>query len=539
MPAYSAEQVAEIARVRRVKEAHEDDLLDLPGVNAVGLSLKIVNGVRIPQFALIVHVTQKKPLDELPPGERIPPEIDGVPTDVVVDGPFVALTATVPDDADDSRYRPIIGGSVITPDGRDGVGTLGCVVVSTDPAITDPGKQFLLLTNSHVLFKPPAVTHTGAKVGQPDTCSICSVCMDHAVAHLDHDSVLSGYPPSGTPTSGPWLDAGVATLCKYCRAVTLLEPATTWVAAVIKSGEGSGSITTEPIAGTHPMTDADALFDSNQQHIYGAHKRGAKTRDTQGWVDCIHLTADITYQDDPSDFPLTLRFKEQIKIVPKPGIAAFAAHADSGSVVLNDQSQVIGLVFGGNLTAGTGFAAPIADVETQLKVRVADAATYPGKQTVPQLAAASVMAEAPQPAGVLAQRFAEAESALRATPAGDFLAETVRRHVPEVRTLVNTNRRVLVLWQRMQGPRWLGQGLQWLVTPGQAFPADLAGLRFADCVAAFAQAVQEYGSAALASDAAWLGRLLPEFADRSYADALALLRFKDGTAGPVTLASEG
>jgi hypothetical protein len=551
MPAYSAEQSAQIARVLRVKQAHEDALLGLPGVNAVGLSLKKVNGVRVPRFAMIVHVTEKKPLDELPPEERIPPEIDGVATDVVVGGPFRAMDAVTDDSNYDlRRYRPVRGGSAITPDGRDPAGdqahgTLGCVVVNTDPGITNPGKQFLILTCSHVLFEPPSVAHTGKKVGQPDTCSFCSPCMDHVIAHMDRDGVLSGYPPASPPTSDPGADAGVATLCRYCRAVTLFEPATTWIPAVIKIAD-DGSSTTEPIAGTYPMDDPGVLFDKDQQHIYEVHKHGIATGDTQGWVDDIHFTLEKQW-GDPAN-PVTLRFKDQIMIVPKDEGAIFCAEGDSGAVVLNSESKVVGLLSSASTQGlvGAGAAAPIAAVESQLKVHVADAATYPGTQTVPELAAGSAgTAEAAAvPAGsavVMAQRFAEAESALRATPAGDFLAETIRRHVPEVRRLVNTNRRVLVVWRRMEGPRWLGQGMQWLVSRVQAFPAAAGDLRFADCVEAFAEVLREHGSRDLARDAAWLADLLPRFAGKSYDDALALLRLQGDSAGPdrVTLVSRG
>jgi hypothetical protein len=548
MAEYSAEQRAQIARARQVQQAYEDQLLDLPGVNAIGLSLKTVDGVRIPEFALVVHVTQKKPLAELPPGEQIPPEIEGVKTDVVVGGPFYAH-AGVPSDSDQAKYRPVIGGSAISPDGRSPAGTqkfgtLGCVAVNQDPAITDPSKQYLLLTNSHVLFKAPSVTHTGEKVGQPDTCSVCSKCLDHTIAHMDHDGVLSGYPSGSPPGPGPWIDAAVATL----------DPQTKWVAAVIQSGEGS-SYTTEPIAGTHPMDDNDVLFqlDANgtQQPVYAVHKRGAKTRDTKGWVISIHLTAHVIYQDEPSDNPLVLTFNEAIAVVPQTGFDVFGAEGDSGSVVLNDQSQVIGLEFGGTegQTGPTAksFVLPIAAVEAQLKVKVADSATYPGEQTVPNPpagahatppAGAQAVPATPQPVGQLAQRFVQAEEDLRATVTGARLADTVRRDLPEIRSLVNTNRRVLVVWRRMDGPRWLEQGLRCLIDREQPFPAEFAGRSLADCAAAFSGILQEHGSARLAADAAWLGRLLPGFAGRSYEEMLALLRSRDDVAEPAALAGD-
>ena len=63
-----------------VKRRVEEDLLGLPGVHAVSLGHKNGSG----ELAIIVHVVRKQPLDALPAAERIPREIDGVKTDVVV-----------------------------------------------------------------------------------------------------------------------------------------------------------------------------------------------------------------------------------------------------------------------------------------------------------------------------------------------------------------------------------------------------------------------------------------------------------------------
>jgi hypothetical protein len=534
MAEYSAEHKAQIARARRVQQAHESRLLDLPGVNGIGVSLKTVNGTRIPEFALVVHVTQKKPLAELPPGEQIPAEIEGAKTDVVVGGPFYALAdapgGTDAPQPDSTRYRPVRGGSMISPVGRssarsvDGqvqmpVGTLGCVVVSTDPAITDPSKKYLLLTCSHVLFKPPSVTHTGRQVGQPDTSSACSKCLDNTVAHMDRDGLLSGYPPGSPPGPGPWVDAAVATL----------DPQTKWFAAAINTDQEGGI---EWIIGTHKMEDKDVLFqfeaDTILQQPYPVHKRGAVSGPTNGQVVEIGFTAQVHYEEPPATDPLVLTFNSVIRVVAAAGSDAFSAPGDSGSAVLNSNSEVIGLLFAGPAKSAFSYVVPICDVEDQLKVKVADSTTYPGEQTVPSPAAGVPAIPAVlQPAGQLTLRFAQVEEELRATSEGARLADTVRQHLPEIRSLVNTNRRVLVAWRRMEGPCWLEQGLRCLADWQQRFPAELAGRSLADCVAAFSGILQVHGSAQLATDAAWLGRLLPEFAGRSYEEILALLHSHD------------
>jgi hypothetical protein len=499
-------------------------LLGLPGVNAVGLSLRTTGGERVAEFALIVHVTEKKPLDEIPPEERVPPEIEGVKTDVVVGGPFRAGAGG---DMDDSKYRPVRGGSRVRADDKDpsGSGTLGCIVVNQDPAITDPGKQFLLLTNAHVLFYPPTGLHrTGEKVGQPDSCSICSFCCDHTIARLDHDGVLSGSKLTDPLTAAPGVDAAVATL----------DADTEWLPELIMGGEG-GSITTVPIAGTHPLTDADALFDMSTppKPIFGVRKRGARSRVREGWVEDIHLTlrADFRAPERPSEPPFERRFKDQLKIVSKTPQVAFALEGDSGSAVLSDANMVVGLVSGvpadDTPVTDPGFviatAVPIAAVETQLKVKVADTAMYHGVQKVPKSTGAHAMAAMPEEP-LVARRFKDAERDLRTTPVGVRIAEAAWSHVPEIRRLVNTNKRVAVVWRRIEGVRWLEQGVQCVLDRARPFPTEVSERSLGDCVAALMQMLEEYGSNALARDASWLGGLLPMFAGRSFDDVLALCR---------------
>ena len=75
---------AALERVRVIRREHEDDLMALPNVVAVGV------GLRGEQVAIVVSVTHKVPLDELEPAERIPSELDGVPVAVQATGPLVA-----------------------------------------------------------------------------------------------------------------------------------------------------------------------------------------------------------------------------------------------------------------------------------------------------------------------------------------------------------------------------------------------------------------------------------------------------------------
>jgi len=60
----------------------EEQLRALPGVTHVSVGLKETGGRVTDQLAIRVYVDEKKPPGDLAPAERIPPEVDGVPTDV-------------------------------------------------------------------------------------------------------------------------------------------------------------------------------------------------------------------------------------------------------------------------------------------------------------------------------------------------------------------------------------------------------------------------------------------------------------------------
>jgi hypothetical protein len=68
----------ELENVTRARDAAVDRLMRIPGVTGVGVGHRVVGGERTETLAIVVYVSQKR--DD--PEEPIPPEIDGVPTDV-------------------------------------------------------------------------------------------------------------------------------------------------------------------------------------------------------------------------------------------------------------------------------------------------------------------------------------------------------------------------------------------------------------------------------------------------------------------------
>jgi hypothetical protein len=77
-----------VERVLAVKRRVEDELLKIPGVHGVSVAPRRVGGRETGELAIRVHVAAKTPPDRVPAGELIPPEINGVATDVVQDEPL-------------------------------------------------------------------------------------------------------------------------------------------------------------------------------------------------------------------------------------------------------------------------------------------------------------------------------------------------------------------------------------------------------------------------------------------------------------------
>ncbi len=535
---YSPEVQAKLAQVRKVKDAYEERLLKIPGVNAVGISPKIKGGTRTAEFAIVVHVSSKKPLGSLVPKEIIPAEIEGIKTDVVVGGPFRVAMAVPSQDKDDNKYRPVKGGSLIAADGRssskaspDGrtvtittfIGTLGCIAINKDPAITDPSKQHVLLTNAHVLQKCTKTQHNGEDVGQPDTCSLCCKSLDHTVGKIDRDAVISGSPPNAPLLAQAGVDGGIATL----------DPETGWVAEVISTGQGD-NITTEKIMGVYPITDNDALFEFDQgqsQHIYAVHKRGVRTLLTQGWVDDIHVTGVADYAEPDCPNPNVFRFKDQLLIVSQQAGVAFGLKGDSGSVVLNKDSKVVALLYGVPSKEDTTdpkfvfcTASPIAAVQEQLHIEIADSVKFPGVQTVPKPAAVHAKSEATvsvQPNAAFApQRLADAQVEVTATPVGNRLLAAFHLHFRELRGLMNSNKRVAAIWRRIGGEAWIRETWNCMVDRHRPFPSEFNGMTFSQCFSELTRVLQRYASCQLADDLQSFAPVLIALAGRTYDETL-------------------
>jgi hypothetical protein len=509
-----------------IKERAAVRLMRLPGVTGVGIGGRVRGGRPTGQPVLKVFVTEKKPLADLSPGEVVPTEFEGVPTDVVVLGP-VELDVDPPpgrgvvpvDQIDGERRRPLIGGSQLQVDlSGSGYGTLGCFLTK----VGDPTKVYAL-TNHHVLSTGSLQPTFGTtKAGQPTNEDSSTKCCSHIIG------VVAG------GGKDPLRDAGIVQLA----------PGMQWQADILEIGA---------VSGAHDVTVAEAV-----SQTYPVRKRGARSRLTGGTIQAINVTltvASITHTNltvvqpnpDPTDTTGRPLF--------------FSQKGDSGSAVVNDANEVVALHFAKspanpNQSVSTPIGAVIARFQAveHLAVAVATAARPGIVNTVPGTAMIAVPREVraalltagdpvstaaaaptripvggwlPQIVPPPAARLAGVQSELDRSAAGRMFITAWLRHQHELVDLVHTNSRVAAVWHRSGGSALSQCLIRMLDQPSLALPERVNGQPVAHCVNRLQEVFTRYGSAELRRDLIRVRTVVPELSGRTYPQIVAAL-----TGGP-------
>jgi hypothetical protein len=171
--------MADVDKIKAVKDRVEQQLMSLEGVIGVGVGLKKKNGALTDEVVIRVYVKQKKPMDNLKPEQVVPAQLEGHNTDVVELGALKLLAGP-----DSARYRPMQPGSevaVFWPDINMFLqqGSLTCFVESFvenlpgwqvvfPPGYEPPSEKFFI-TCSHVVSPEDNLQqkNLGAFVYQP------------------------------------------------------------------------------------------------------------------------------------------------------------------------------------------------------------------------------------------------------------------------------------------------------------------------------------------------------------------------------------
>jgi hypothetical protein len=311
-------------KMSEVRDRYQAKAMSIPGVFGTSIGIRQVLGKIVAEPAIIFHVEKKRSLQEIPANERIPKELEGFPTDVVgqeLPATDEAARTQAANLNDENRYRPLQGGCQIA-EGKTsayGIGTLGCVVKYIGP--TGPGDlrngATYVLSVSHVMLG------VGNTICQPRKLSDKIGSVVASVLDDDVDAAIS--------------DIGW----------NLNEA----VPEIIGIG---------PVKGTHDVTSDDLMLSHND---YGVKKRGRTTGLTLGGVYAIKFNGFNKPGEDR-------RAVDNLMMIKGSGNGVFGDHGDSGSVVLNNAGQVVGLLTAMGATGAIASAIPISTVLRRLQIEI-------------------------------------------------------------------------------------------------------------------------------------------------------------------------
>lgn len=280
-------------------------------VVSVGLGAKEIRGMVTDEFAFRVYVDKKLPKSELQRDECIPEQIKGVRTDVIIKSVQTLV-------ADHNKYRPLKGGGQIRNEHvQVGInhlsGTIGCLAehIATNDIVA--------LSSQHVLMAGQA--QLSVKIGQPRYVISCCCCTYNEIGNVIN------------VRKDAQLDCGIVLLDDDIENEVRTH-------GTLNQVEGIGVLT--------GVAQAVCFED--------VKKRGKTTELTTGRV------TDVLYEGS------------QILIHPTGASSKFAELGDSGSVVVNDSNEVIGLLWAADATTRTkGVANHIGPVMQAMGIRIAGA----------------------------------------------------------------------------------------------------------------------------------------------------------------------
>lgn len=126
--------------------------------------------------------------------------------------------------------------------------------------------------------------------------------------------------------------------------------------------------------------------------------------------------------------------------------------------------------------------------------------------------------------GMNFQKLHEAEVELTSTPAGNTLATTLRKHIPETQRLINNNPRFAGMWQASGGPEIVQSILRMPQYKDRPLPDLIEGRPLAERVQSIKKLLMRYASPELIRDLQRFEGLLDRLTNVAYSDLLIMLR---------------
>ncbi len=263
-------------------------------------------------------------------------------------------------------------------------------------------------------------------------------------------------------------------------------------------------------------------------------KRGRTTCITRGVVEEVNyneispvdqsITMDHQILITPID-PATDQPVQPVKGIYSP---PFVDDGDSGSIILNQAHEIVGLLWGVRMPVlpdpndpnirkstpnGQGLANHIELVTDALHVAVSFAPPGSGGTTAATLERPAPRAE-PEPLVTSAQLFRKIAAELDESANGRHLLGLVRRFDGEVIERINHDRPVLVAWRRNQGPAFVAAFINHGLGKIDRMPRELGGARLHDLMRIMGDQLSRRGSKELAQAIAEHREVVLGYVDR-------------------------
>jgi hypothetical protein len=464
----------ENARLEALLDAGlRDRLLAYPGVYHVAVGVKERNGKATGEVGFRVYVEEKLPEQQLPPDARIPAEIGGVKTDVNLP------PRREPAMSDETMHRPILGGIKVgngfsfLKAGQPTLeaGTLGCIGTNRRD------KSISFLTNWHVVFA--AGGGIGSKIYQPNP-----TFTDLSATTVTDENVI-GVVVDGIVDAS--VDCAVVKVdTSWCRTCGV-----DWDDSI----KGLALNGYDGISGL-----ADAV--PNEHVFLVGYRTGHRVEGTVATVTEAPVSVTYEHASDSRVAPVgpyTQIFTNQITVNPltTPGAEPFGLQGDSGSVVVNAKSEIVGLFFSLDPATGKGTANHIDKVLQELHSQ-RNIDFDPNFRPIPPPATphrgASIAVPRALPPADDSVVWRRAREQLRASPTGDRVAQAVELHRREAVDLVNRSRPVTVAWRRQQGPALVAHVLKSIKEPGYSIPESVDGVTLDALTERMVTTLSQHGS---------------------------------------------
>ncbi len=337
------------------------------------------------------------------------------------------------------RIRPLQGGYQINNEKKAGFGTLGCIAVTRGVDV-----EYVVLSNWHVVYAGAATV--GDKVAQPTY----SCCGSHVIG-----SILTG-------SYGNLVDCAIASVKGKGVGVTN---------RVRDIGELAGS--------------ADPVLGSN------VRKYGVATQLTNGVIEAIHQNGLINEDG--------MTFNDQIVIRSVPDHQPFSQGGDSGSVIVDNDQRVVGLLWGSG--ADAPFRSPanrIGNVLNEMQIDILNHAPTAAKQ---------------EQETDWDKVLADYSSKLDDIPLGKLYLSAVVDNFNEALELARHNRRVKVAFEKYKLRGFIESNQGAVMNPAESFTKKVGKVSMDSMLNNVGAALSDQGSPPMSAALAKYGQALMQYAD--------------------------